>query len=84
MPFLLLKAGDPLGLWVAPLTPARSGEPSRCAAVAGPPPRHDVAGVQAATTVDIDTDDDPEQIRQQLREARRVIAERRRATTATD
>ena len=32
----------------------------------------------AATTVDIDVDDDPEEVRQQLREARRVIAQRRR------
>ena len=37
----------------------------------------------AATTVDIDTEDDPEVIRQQLREARRVVAQRRRAKTAT-
>lgn len=37
----------------------------------------------AATAVDIDAGDDPEQIRQQLREARRVIAERRRAATGT-
>lgn len=35
----------------------------------------------AATAVDIDSDDDPEQIRQQLREARRIVAERRRAAT---
>lgn len=37
----------------------------------------------AATAVDIDSDDDPETIRKQLREARRVVAERRRAKTAT-
>ena len=30
--------------------------------------------------VDIDGDDDPEQIRKQLREARRIMAERRRNT----
>lgn len=35
----------------------------------------------AATAVDIDSDDDPEQIRQQLREARRIVAESRRAAT---
>lgn len=33
----------------------------------------------AATAVDIDTDDDPEVIRQRLGEARRIVAERRRA-----
>jgi len=33
----------------------------------------------AATTVDIDAGDDPDVIRQRLREARRVVAERRRA-----
>lgn len=32
----------------------------------------------AATTVDIDADDDPEVVRQRLREARRAVAERRR------
>jgi hypothetical protein len=36
----------------------------------------------ATTTVDIDSADDPETIRQQLREARRVVAERRRTKTA--
>lgn len=33
----------------------------------------------AATAVDIDTNDDPEQIRLELREARRAVAEQRRA-----
>jgi len=33
----------------------------------------------AATAVDININDDPEQIRQELREARRVVAEQRRA-----
>lgn len=33
----------------------------------------------AATTVDINADDDPEVVRQRLREARRVVAARRRA-----
>ena len=37
----------------------------------------------AATAVDIDTDDDPERIRQQLRDARRAVAERRRGTAGT-
>jgi excisionase family DNA binding protein len=37
----------------------------------------------AATAVDIDADDDPEVVRQQLREARRVVADRRRAKAAT-
>ena len=37
----------------------------------------------AATAVDVDSDDDPETIRQQLREARRVVAERRRAKPPT-
>jgi excisionase family DNA binding protein len=37
----------------------------------------------AATAVDIDAEDDPEVVRQQLREARRVVAERRRAKAAT-
>lgn len=37
----------------------------------------------AATTVDIAADDDPEVVRQRLREARRVVAERRRAKAAT-
>jgi excisionase family DNA binding protein len=37
----------------------------------------------AATAVDIDADDDPEVVLQQLREARRVVAERRRAKAAT-
>lgn len=37
----------------------------------------------AATAVDIDSEDDLEVIRQQLREARRVVAERRRANRAT-
>ncbi len=37
----------------------------------------------AATTVDIDADDDPEVVREQLREARRVVAGRRRAKAAT-
>jgi hypothetical protein len=32
----------------------------------------------AATTVDINADDDPEVIRRRLREARRVVAQRRR------
>jgi excisionase family DNA binding protein len=32
----------------------------------------------AATAIDIDSDDDPETIRKQLREARRVVAARRR------
>lgn len=32
----------------------------------------------AATTVDIDADDDPDDVQQQLREARRVVAQRRR------
>ncbi len=36
----------------------------------------------AATAVDIDTEDDPEAIHQQLREARRVAAQRRRAKTS--
>lgn len=36
----------------------------------------------AATTVDIDADDDPDVVRQRLREARRVVAERRRANAA--
>ena len=35
----------------------------------------------AATAVDVDSDDDPETIRQQLRAARRVVAEGRRAKT---
>ncbi len=37
----------------------------------------------AATTVDINTGDDPEVVRQRLREARRVVAEQRRAKVAT-
>ena len=37
----------------------------------------------AATTVDINADDDPEVVRQRLREARRVIAQRRRAKVTT-
>lgn len=37
----------------------------------------------AATAVDIDADDDPEVVRQQLREARRVVAERRRSKART-
>ena len=37
----------------------------------------------AATAVDIDSEDDPEVIRQQLREARRVVAERRRTKGVT-
>jgi excisionase family DNA binding protein len=37
----------------------------------------------AATAVDIDTEDDPEIIREQLREARRVVTKRRRANSAT-
>lgn len=37
----------------------------------------------AATAVDIDADDDPVVVRERLREARRVVAERRRAKTAT-
>jgi hypothetical protein len=37
----------------------------------------------AATTVDIDSEDDPEAIRERLREARQVAAQRRRAKTAT-
>lgn len=37
----------------------------------------------AATTVDIDSDDDPETIRQQLRQARHAVARRRRAKSAT-
>lgn len=37
----------------------------------------------AATAVDVDSDDDHETIRQQLRETRRVVAERRRAKTAS-
>lgn len=37
----------------------------------------------AATAVDIDTEDDPEVIRQQLRDARRIVAERRRAKATT-
>jgi len=37
----------------------------------------------AATAVDIDSDDDPETIRQQLRKARRAVAERRCAKSAT-
>lgn len=36
----------------------------------------------AATGVDIDSGDDPETIRQQLREARRVVTERRRSRAA--
>lgn len=36
----------------------------------------------AATGVDVDRDDDPETIRQRLREARRVVAERRRGKAA--
>ena len=32
----------------------------------------------SATAIDIDSDDDPETIRKQLREARRVVAARRR------
>ena len=39
--------------------------------------------VLAATAVDIDADDEPDKIRHQLREARRVVTERRRATTRT-
>jgi excisionase family DNA binding protein len=39
--------------------------------------------VLADTAVDIDTEDDPEVIREQLREARRVAAQRRRAKAAT-
>jgi excisionase family DNA binding protein len=37
----------------------------------------------AATAVDIDADDDPEVVRERLREARRAVAERRRAKAAT-
>jgi excisionase family DNA binding protein len=37
----------------------------------------------AATAVDIDADDDPEVVRQRLREARRVVAERRRPKAST-
>jgi hypothetical protein len=37
----------------------------------------------AATAVDIYADDDPEVVRQRLREARRVVAERRRPKAAT-
>ena len=37
----------------------------------------------AATAINIDVDDDPEVIRQQLREARRVVAGRRRADATT-
>lgn len=37
----------------------------------------------AATTVDIDADDDPEVVRQRLREARRVVTEQRRAKATT-
>jgi hypothetical protein len=33
----------------------------------------------AATAVNVNIDDDPEQIRQQLRDARRTLAERRRS-----
>jgi len=36
----------------------------------------------AAATVDIDAGDDPDVVRQRLREARRVVAERRRAKSA--
>jgi excisionase family DNA binding protein len=36
----------------------------------------------AATAVDIDSNDDPETIRRQLREARHVVAQRRRAKTS--
>ena len=46
----LFKVGDLLGLRVAPLTSARNGQPSQRAGVTGPPPRHDVAGVQALPT----------------------------------
>ena len=37
----------------------------------------------SATTVDINADDDPEVVRQRLREARRVIAQRRRTKVTT-
>lgn len=37
----------------------------------------------AATAVDINAEDDPDVVRQQLSDARRVVAERRRAKTAT-
>ncbi len=37
----------------------------------------------AATTVDIDADDDPEVVRQQLRDARRAVAQRRRTKAGT-
>ncbi len=37
----------------------------------------------AATTVDVDADDDPEIVLQRLREARRVVAEQRRTKAAT-
>jgi excisionase family DNA binding protein len=36
-----------------------------------------------AATVDIGADDDPEVVREQLREARRVVAERRRPKAST-
>ena len=37
----------------------------------------------AAATVDINADDDPEVVRQRLREARRAIAQRRRTKVTT-
>lgn len=37
----------------------------------------------AATAVEIDADDDPEVVRERLREARRVVAERRRSKAPT-
>jgi hypothetical protein len=36
----------------------------------------------AATAVDIDAEDDPEVVRQQLRETRRIVAQQRRAKAA--
>jgi len=45
------QGGRSAQLRVAPLTSARNGQPSQCAGVAGPPPLHDVAGVQALPTL---------------------------------
>ena len=36
----------------------------------------------AATAIEVDADDDPETVRRQLREARRIVAEQRRAASA--
>lgn len=47
--FLGLQLGDPLTLWVASLASTRGRQPRQRASVTGPPPLHDVAGIQALT-----------------------------------